>query len=187
MTKARLLPLLALPLLLLTGCDESSDEQQARAARFTTSTKPAPKPQRESLDSLIRDTEEPLPTTLNLGPRFELYSQYEGEDIRQVTGVSGRTLLLVFTAPWCPHCQKMRESLNKLVREAKGTVQVVEVDADAYPNLANEFRIEAVPTTMLYVEGMRLRTIRGSYNTKSLQTYLVKVLSQEDDKLPPSS
>ena len=80
----------------------------------------------------------------------------------------------------------MRHSLLKLAREAKGTVQVVEVDADAYPNLANDFKIEAVPTTLLYVEGMRLRTIRGSYNTKSLQNYLRKVLAQEDDQLPPA-
>lgn len=182
----RLFPLLALSLLSLTGCDESSDEQQARASRFTTSTKPAPNPQREALDSLLRDEAQELPTTLSSGPKFELYSQYEGEDIRQVTGVSGRSLLLVFTAPWCPHCKTMRNSLLKLAREAKGTVQVVEVDADAYPNLANDFKIEAVPTTLLYVEGMRLRTIRGSYNTKSLQNYLRKVLAQEDDQLPPA-
>lgn len=186
MTMPRLLPLLTLPLLLLAGCDESSDEQQARAARFTTSTKPAPKPEREALDTLLRDEAQDLPTSLSSGPKFELYSKYEGADIRQVTGVSGRSLLLVFTAPWCPHCKTMRSSLLKLAREAKGTVQVVEVDADAYPNLANDFKIEAVPTTLLYVEGMRLRTIRGAYSTKSLQHYLQKVLAQEDDQLPPS-
>lgn len=71
-----------------------------------------------------------------------------------------------------------------MAQEEKGSVQVVEVNADAYPALAEQFNITKVPTTVLYTEGVKLRTIEGAYNAASLQRYLHKVLSREEDEQP---
>lgn len=165
---------------LLSGCGESEKERREHAARFTTSTKPAPNPQQESLEALVREDNAPLPTTLSGGVRFELYSRYGGDDIRQVTGVSGRTLLLCFTAPWCRYSTKMRESLQTLAKEEQGRVQVVEVNADAYPLLAQEFGITKVPTTYFYAEGVKLRHIEGAYTADSLGRFLHSLLSRRE-------
>lgn len=174
-------PLLtALMIPLLTGCDDSDLEERERAARFTTSTKPAPNPQRESLESLVRTDRNAAPTSLHHAPKYELYSVYDGENIRQVTGVSGRCLLLCFTAPWCSHSIKMRQSLQQLAKKEKGNVQVVEINADAYPKLAQQFKITKVPTTIIYTEGIKLRTIEGSFTSDSLRRFLHSLLSQQD-------
>lgn len=165
---------------MVVSCGESDDEKTAQAeqaAQFTTATKSAPNPQRESLGALVRRHQN-LPSDLPGTPRFELYSEYKGEDIRQITGVSGRSLLLSFTAPWCTHSTRMRQELQKLAQGEKGTVQVVEVNADAYPVLAEKFGITKVPTTILYTEGVKLRTIEGAYNAASLRNYIRSVLSQ---------
>ncbi len=172
-----LLAFLALPL--LCSCGDSDEEREERAARFTTSTRPAPNPQRESLSSLVR-TDRSAPTSLPGGPRFPLYSEYKGEDIRQVTGVSGRTLLLCFAAPWCPHSNHMRTALQELAQKEKGTVQVVVVNADEYPILAREYKLAKVPTTILYTEGVRLRSIEGGYDATTLAKYLRDILSQSN-------
>ena len=165
--------------LLLAGCDDSDSEQQAPVVDLSAAaTRPAPKPQKESLSIMPR--EDSSPTTLSSGPRFEVFSQYAGQDIKQVTGVSGRTLWLCFTAPWCPHSRDMIHELKLMAREEKGGVQVVEVNADAYPALAEDFGITKVPTTILYTEGVKLRTIEGAYNAPSLQRYLHRVLSRDD-------
>lgn len=166
---------------LLTGCGKSEKERAEDAARFTTSTKPAPNPQREALETLVRQ-DKAAPTTLNGGPKFELYSEYKGEDIRQVTGVSGRTLLLCFTAPWCSYSTKMRQSLQKLAKMEKSRVQVVEVNADAYPALAEQFGISKVPTTFFYTEGVRLRSIEGAFTAESVRNYLHKLLSSAEEQ-----
>lgn len=173
--------LVLLPLLLLAaGCDDSTrEEDRARAARFTTSTKPAPNPQRESLNDLIRK-DHIDPGVRKDGPRYELYSEYKGEDIRQVTGVSGRKLLLVFTAPWCRHSANMRRALRELAESERGNVQVIEVNADEYSDLANRFGITAVPTTVLYTEGVKLRTFRGAYPVDTVRRYLRQVFAAED-------
>ncbi len=172
--------LLPVALCLLAGCGKSEKERAARAEQFTTSTKPAPNPQREELETLIRQ-DTAAPTTLHGAPKFELYSEYKGEDIRQVTGVSGRSLLLCFTAPWCPHCTKMRRSLKRLAEAEQSRVQVVEVNADAYPALAEQFSVTKVPTTIFYTEGVRLRSIVGSYTSESLRKFLHNLLSRAED------
>ena len=170
--------MLLLPLLCVS-CGESDQEKRDRAATFTTPTKPAPNPQRESLQALIR-TDRQVPTALKGGPRFPLYSTYEGQDMRQVTEVSGRTLLLCFTAPWCRHSTAMRKSLQELAEAEKGGVQVVEIDADAYPAIAHDYNLSKVPTTVFYTEGVKLRSIEGAFTSESLRRYLHALLTQDD-------
>ncbi len=172
-----LLLLAALPL--LNSCGDSDEEREERAARFTTSTRPAPNPQRESLSSLVR-TDRSAPASLPGGPRFPLYSEYKGEDIRQVTGVSGRTLLLCFTSPWCPHSNRMKKALQELALREKGTVQAVIVNADEYPMLAKKYNLTKVPTTILYTEGIRLRSLEGAHDAPAVADFLKKTLSQSN-------
>ncbi|MBR3926699.1 MAG: thioredoxin family protein [Akkermansia sp.] len=167
-------------LILLTGCDDSDSLQADRAARFTTATKPAPNPRREPLENLIRRDLD-VSTGLPGAPRFELFSEYKGEDIRQVTGVAGRSLLLVFTAPWCPHCETMRKSLQTMAEQEKGGVQVVEVNADTFPVLAQEFNIAKVPTTILYTEGVKLRTLEEACTPEELTHFIHNVLSENGE------
>lgn len=169
--------------LLCVSCGESDQEKRDRAAQFTTPTKAAPNPQRESLQSLIR-ADKQVPTTLQGKTKFELYSMYEGQDMRQVTEVSGRTLLLCFTAPWCNHSTAMRKALQELAAQEKGGIQVVEIDADAYPAIAEDFNLTKVPTTVFYTEGIRLRSIEGAYTTESLKLYLHNLLTQEETGTP---
>ncbi len=166
-------------LMLMTGCGDSDAERAERAAQFTTSTKPAPNPQRASLESLVRKDLN-IPTGLPGAPKYELYSDYTGDDIRQVTGVSGRSLMLVFTAPWCPHSSAMRQALQELAEEKKGSLQVVDVNADAFPVLAEEFGITKVPTTILYTEGVKLRTIEGAKSTEAMRNYIDNVLTNSN-------
>ena len=176
----RLLLLCTPAVFLLTGCGESETDKAERAARFTTSTKPAPNPQREPLEELVRKDLD-MQTGLPGAPKYELYSEYKGEDIRQVTGVSGRSLLLVFTAPWCTHSDNMRSAMKELAEKEQGGVQVVEVNADAFPILAEEFAITKVPTAILYTEGIKLRTIEGARTTHDLQNFIRKVLTRNEE------
>ena len=175
----RLLFLLALSVCpLLNSCGEEDDTLKERAARFTTPTKPAPNPQRESLESLVRTDRNAAPTSLQRTPKFKLYSDYAGEDIRQVTGVSGRTLILCFAAPWCPYSNRMSTGLQQLANREKGNIQVVMVNPDDFPELAGSYAITKVPTTIFYTEGVKLRTIEGAYTADSIRTYLYSLLSQ---------
>ena len=171
-----LLSLLSLPCL-LAGCGDSNEDARAiRAASFTTSSRPAPNPTKLSLQNEIRQNVS-MGSGVSSAPRYELYSDYKGEDIRQVTGVSGRKLILAFTADWCEHSLRMREALKKLAEDEKGNVQVVDVNADKYPKVAEEFSLTKVPTIFIYTEGIRLRSFEGAHDTTTLKAMLDQLLS----------
>ena len=67
----RLLLLCTPAVFLLTGCGESDTDKAERAARFTTATKPAPNPQREPLEELVRKDLD-MQTGLPGAPKYEL-------------------------------------------------------------------------------------------------------------------
>lgn len=167
----------------LVACEDSEQEQKVRAAKFTTSTKPAPNPQYEALETLVRADKlsDAASSSVSL---FAPFSYYNGEDMHQLTGVSGRSLLLCLTAPWCDYSKKMEQSLQTLSKEEKGAVQVIIIDADQYPSIAAQYDLNKVPTTILYVEGVKLRRIEGAYTAASLQKYLRKTLSIHSNETP---
>lgn len=173
--KRRLLPLLCTVILFAASCGDSSSKD--RSARFSSASKPPPNPQLDPLADLVKD-DAGVPSA----PRYKypVFSVYEGQDIVQLTGVSGRTLLLCFEASWCPHSAKMNASLRKLAASEQGAVQVVTIDADAYPALAKQFGIKKIPTTLIYVEGMKLQSITGAYSPDVFRGMLKRALIPSD-------
>lgn len=165
------------------GCGDSEN----RNARYTTSEKKEPpRPEVQAIelkpDAGSSREEEPEEGMASVGTRkFKIFSAYAGEDINQLLGVSGRTLVLSFVAPqWCPHSKEMVASLKKVAESAQGQLQVVYVDADAFPQLANSnrFHIEKVPMTFVYSEGMLLYSFTGNESPARIQEHLTAAKTQ---------
>lgn len=53
----------------------------------------------------------------------------------------------------CGPCQLMVPILNEVSTVLKDRVQVVKIDTEKYPSIANEYRIEALPTFILFKDG----------------------------------
>lgn len=154
----------------LVGC-EDSDERRARYAE----KKPEPKPLERKF--------EPPPTVIKQEKEKEeppVMVEYDGDDITQATGMSGKNVMLVFYAPWCRHCGEYKESLMEYAFSEKGRCHVVAIDADKYPELAREYEVDAVPKTVLYVEGIRLRDMVGSVSAGRLKDLVNKTLEVEE-------
>lgn len=175
--------LLCLCALFCAGCGDSEN----RNARYTTSEKKEPpRPEVQAIelkpDAGSSREEEPEEGMASVGTRkFKIFSAYAGEDINQLLGVSGRTLVLSFVAPqWCPHSKEMVASLKKVAESAQGQLQVVYVDADAFPQLANSnrFHIEKVPMTFVYSEGMLLYSFTGNESPARIQEHLTAAKTQ---------
>ncbi len=150
----------------LAGC-EDSEERRARYAE----KKPDPEP-------LERTFTPPPPVVQdggvrNTGPAMV---EYKGEDIVQITGMSGKNVLLVFYAPWCKHCASFRSALTEYAEKERGYSYIVAIDVDKYPDLAREYHVEAIPKTVLYVEGMRLKDMVGNVSAQRLAELINRTL-----------
>ncbi len=57
----------------------------------------------------------------------------------------GRPVVIDFWAAWCAPCKMVRPELEKLAERYEGAVDVVTVDIDANPGLAQAFNIMTIP------------------------------------------
>ena len=51
-----------------------------------------------------------------------------------------------FWAPWCGPCKQLTPVLEKVVLAAKGAVKLVKIDIDQNQALAQQMRVQSVPT-----------------------------------------
>ena len=84
--------------------------------------------------------------------------------------------LVLFFAPWCPHCTDVKPVWNKLQREYPN--KVTSVNGDKHPELIRLFGVEGFPTIMYSPQGLKSRQgaveYKGSKDYKSLKTYLMQ-------------
>jgi thioredoxin len=62
-------------------------------------------------------------------------------------------VLVDFHAAWCPPCRIMQPALEQLAEEFAGRLKVVRVDAEDDQELADSYRVESIPTLVLFRHG----------------------------------
>ncbi len=69
--------------------------------------------------------------------------------------------LVDFFATWCGPCKMLGPVLEELAHELEGKINVIKVDIDQCPKLADEFRIASVPTMIIFKDGNISETMVG--------------------------
>lgn len=84
--------------------------------------------------------------------------------------ISGSTkpLLVDFYAPWCGPCQIMAKVLEDVNSQMHQQIQVVKINTDNYPDLATQYRIQALPTLVVFKQGQPVDRIEGVLSAKQL-------------------
>lgn len=60
--------------------------------------------------------------------------------------------MLYFTAPWCSPCQRLSPILDKLAQ----TFEIRKINIDYDVDMAQEYKIKSVPTTILFENGKEI-------------------------------
>ena len=69
---------------------------------------------------------------------------------------SGKTVLIEFFASWCPHCQRMMPIVQQIRELLDGKVGVFQFDIDEYKELAEENKVESIPTFIVDRDGKEM-------------------------------
>lgn len=83
-------------------------------------------------------------------------------------------LLVDFSAEWCGPCKMMAPILKQVSSAMGDQVRIIKVDVDKNPQAAQAYRIQGVPTLILFQAGKQLWRQSGVVQTNDL----IRVIQQ---------
>ena len=83
------------------------------------------------------------------------------------------TVLVDFFATWCGPCKMLSPVIEGLEREHP-ELKVVKVDVDEAPEIAMEYKVQAIPTLYLVKDGKVVNHAMGYMNKNQLENFINK-------------
>lgn len=65
----------------------------------------------------------------------------------------GMPVLVDFYADWCGPCKTMAPILQQVATENAGKVKVIKIDVDKNQAIAQQYRVQGIPTLILFHKG----------------------------------
>ena len=94
-----------------------------------------------------------------------------------VEGSSQQPVIVQFWAPWCGPCKQIGPVLEKVVAAANGKVKMVRVNIDDNQQIAQQLRVQSVPTVYAFVDGQPVDGFAGAQPESAVTQFIEKVSS----------
>lgn len=78
-------------------------------------------------------------------------------------------------ATWCGPCKTLGPILEKVVGEMDGAVELVKVDVDANPQIAQAFNAQSIPAVFALVDGKVVDTFVGALPERDVRAFVEKL------------
>ena len=81
-------------------------------------------------------------------------------------------VLADFWAPWCGPCRAMAPHFERAAQQLKDRVRLVKVNTEDAPGLAARYNIRAIPTLVLFRNGVEQKRMSGALDTGALTRWV---------------
>jgi putative thioredoxin len=99
---------------------------------------------------------------------------------KDVLEASRNAVVLVdFWASWCEPCKQLTPILEKVVKSFGGKVRLVKVNIDQNQTLANQLRIQSIPTVYAFRDGRPLDGFQGAQPEGAVRAFVERLLGEE--------
>ena len=111
-------------------------------------------------------------------PANDAATEDDGQWAKQSTILSSKPMVVDFFATWCGPCKQLAPILEEIEQNHKGDVIFKKIDIDQEPELAQEFRIDAVPTLMFITPTGEYQTLLGLQEPAVIETKIAELLTR---------
>ena len=87
-----------------------------------------------------------------------------------------KPVLVEFWAPWCVYCRRIAPALKKVAEQNNENIEIVQINIDEEPALAQSERIEVVPTMIIYRGGKAIGSIVAPESKAKIEEFIRETL-----------
>jgi thioredoxin 1 len=85
---------------------------------------------------------------------------------------NSKAVLLDFWAEWCGPCKMIAPMLDEVAIKYEDKLDVVKLNVDENPNVAQKFGIRSIPTLILFKDGAVQAQLMGAMPLRQLEEFL---------------
>ena len=89
-----------------------------------------------------------------------------------------KPLLVDFWAPWCSYCRRIGPAYDRIAQQFENEVNVVKINIDEEPALAEAEHIEVIPTLVLYQNGQAIGSIVAPESKAMIEAFIRESLAK---------
>lgn len=84
---------------------------------------------------------------------------------------SGEPFVVDFWAPWCSYCRRIGPAYEQIAQQ-RSDLAVVKVNIDEVPGLDDAYRVEYIPTLILFNGGMELARVTAPGSKAAIDSFI---------------
>ena len=100
-------------------------------------------------------------------------TQHFMDDVIQAS--RAQPVIVDFWAPWCGPCKQLGPMLERVVKNAGGKVRLVKINVDENPELAQQLRIQSLPTVYGFRGGQPVDGFAGALPESQIKVFVERL------------
>lgn len=106
--------------------------------------------------------------------------QVTAHDFSREVFFSPTPVVVDIYADWCTPCRTLAPLLEQWAKQFEGKVKFLKVNVDEEADIAEIYRVETIPTLLLFKDGQLVKKITGIPSKQDLHEMVSELVGQSD-------